>query len=214
MKKETNIDVTLDLSYELPLWTGSKGMQLEFLQKISDTQFANVSQLNIELHTGTHVDAPSHFIKDGKNVEALDLDILIGEAWVAYLPNIKKITAQDLENAGIPKGTTRLLLKTTNSELWKKEPYPKFQTDFVALTKEAAKWVVSRNIRLVGIDYLSIQLYDDGPETHQILLSQEIVIIETLNLNQVEQGKYELICLPLKIKGAEASPARVILKPI
>lgn len=214
MKKHKYIDITLDLSEDLPLWTGSAGMQLEFLQKITDNNPANVSQLTIELHTGTHIDAPLHFVNNGKSVEKLELETLIGEAWVIYLPDLRQITAQDLENADIPTHTTRLLLKTDNSKLWQTKPYPVFQKDFVALTSDAAQWIVDKEIKLVGIDYLSIQRYSDSPKTHQILLEAEVVILETIDLSNVNSGEYELICLPLKIKDAEASPVRAVLKMI
>ncbi len=212
MKHNKYIDITLDLSEELPLWTGSVGMKLDFLQMITDDNPANVSQLTMELHTGTHIDAPLHFVENGKSVEKLELETFIGDTWVTYLPDLKRITAQDLENARIPSNTSRLLIKTDNSKLWQEKPYPIFQKDFVALTSDAAQWIVDKKIKLVGIDYLSIQLYNDSPETHQILLGSGVVILESIDLSKVSSGKYELICLPLKIRDAEASPVRAVLK--
>jgi arylformamidase len=205
------IDISVDLCADLPLWTGSPGMKLTWLQTIDEQNPANVSSLTMEVHTGTHIDAPLHFVKDGKSIEQIDLNHLIGEVLVIDLPKITKITQKDLENTAIPPNTKRLLIKTDNSLLWQ-NPQHIFQKDFVALTSDAAQWIVAQGIQLVGIDYLSIQLYDDTPLTHQILLNANIVIVETLNLSQVTAGKYELICLPIKIKGAEAAPARVILK--
>ena len=204
-------DVTVELSDKIPLWPGSPGMNLRWLRRIDENNPANVSELTIEMHTATHIDAPLHFIENGKTVEQLDLDILLGEAQVIYLPGIKEITSKDLENANIDSSIKRLLIKTDNSRYWENKDY-NFHKDFVALTADAAEWIVAQNIKLVGIDYLSIQLFNDSPKTHQILLGADVIIIETLDLSKVEPGKYELLCLPLKIKGAEAAPARVLLK--
>jgi arylformamidase len=116
-----------------------------------------------------------------------------------------------LESLALPADVQRLLLKTRNSLLWR-SGIQEFDPNFVALTAEAAQWVVDRGMAVVGIDYLSIQRFADGPATHQILLGAGVVVIEGLDLSQVEPGNYELFCLPLKLKGVEGAPARVILK--
>lgn len=171
----------------------------------------NDSTLVCGVHTGTHVDAPLHFLADGADVTHLSLDVLIGPAIVAALPAVEAITAHDLEALDLPVDTQRLLLRTRNSEGWQRGDRI-FRTNFVALTTDAAHWIVARGIRLIGVDYLSVQRFRDNPQTHIALLEAEIVIVEGLNLAQIEPGNYELICLPLKLAGAEGSPARAVLK--
>jgi arylformamidase len=173
----------------------------------------NLSGLDCGLHTGTHVDAPWHFLEDGSTVEQLPLDAMIGEAFVAYVPDVDAIAADTLARLMLPKGTTRLLLHTRNSDLWK-TGVKEFREDFVALTSDATKWLVDRGIRLIGVDYLSVSRYGDGPQIHQILLRAGVIIVEGLNLSGVEPGKYELICLPLRLHGAEGAPARAVLKKL
>ena len=113
----------------------------------------------------------------------------------------------------LPNGTTRLLLHTRNSELWERG-VTEFRKDFVALTSDAAQWLVDQGIRLIGVDYLSVHRYGDGPLTHQILLRAGIIIVEGLNLTDVAPGKYELICLPLRLDGADGAPARAVLRKL
>lgn len=204
-------DISLELHHELPVWPGSQAFKLSPLQRLADGDSCNESMLSANIHTGTHVDAPWHFIENGNRCESLELDILVGPAVVISLPGVERITAQDLESAGIPERSNRLLIKTRNSNLWARGE-AEFQEDFVALTADAAKWLVEQEFRLVGIDYLSIQLFGDSNLTHQILLEEEIVIVEGLNLHDIDPGHYELICLPLSISGAEGSLARAILR--
>ncbi|NJL13754.1 MAG: cyclase family protein [Microscillaceae bacterium] len=207
------IDISVLVDECLPLWPGSPGYQQEWRCQISPQNPANVSQISLEIHTGTHIDAPLHFVAEGKSVDQLALSVLIGAAFVAYLPGIREIRPQDLEGLELPSKVKRLLLKTDNSLYWK-EKTGIFHQDYVALTSEAAQWVVDKGIQLVGIDYLSIQKFEDSPLTHQILLQADVVILETINLSEVNPGWYELICLPIKWKGVEASPVRAILKSI
>lgn len=174
---------------------------------------ANVSRLDCDVHVGTHVDAPWHFLKNGATVEQLPLDILIGPAIVAYLPGASAITASDLADLALPTGTKRLLLRTSNSELWA-AGVTEFRTDYVALTADAARWVVDQSIYLIGVDYLSVQRYEDDPLTHQILLEAGVIILEGLNLAGVRPGVYELICLPIHLVGADGAPARVVLRRV
>ena len=172
---------------------------------------ATDTTIHFSVHTGTHVDAPMHFVQDGHDVEQMPLDVLIGDASVAELANVDAITPDHLESLELPMGTERLLIRTKNSQLWARE-VKEFNPDFVAFTAAAAQWLVDRRIRLVGVDYLSVQRFYDGPETHQILLGAEVVIIEGLNLTDVPVGDYELICLPVKLRGVEGAPARVVLR--
>jgi arylformamidase len=184
------------------------------LKRIEDGAEANVSRLTCDVHTGTHIDAPRHFVDDGMPVDEIPLDMLVGPAFVARVPDeVHTITPRVLDNLCIPERTERLLLHTSNSGLWHSHP-ASFQTDYVALTPEAAQWAVDRNFQCIGVDYLSVQHYDDGPETHQILLENEVVIIEGLDLTSVSSGNWELICMPVKINKAEATLARAALRPL
>jgi arylformamidase len=159
---------------------------------------------------GTHVDAPDHFLNNGKTVEKLLLSVLSGRAYVLYLPEVDLITASILKKAEIPPRTRRILFKTRNSDYWTRQ-LREFQTDFVALSPDAAQYLVDRSVKLIGIDYLSIAPYHQGLLTHQILLKAGIVILEGLDLSAVSPGRYSLYCLPLKLAGSDGAPARAIL---
>lgn len=208
------IDISITVEEGIPVWTNETGAQVT--RKISpekDGGYVTVSQLNLNVHTGTHIDAPRHFVAGAPTIESIPLEKLIGKCYVADFCGKEKITAADLEAADIPANTKKLLLKTDNSKHWL-QPLHTFDTSYCALTKDAADWIVSRGIHLVGIDYLSIQLYTGSDETHINLLKNEVVILETINLLQVEPGAYELICLPPKIKDLEGMPVRAVLRTL
>jgi arylformamidase len=208
------IDVSVDISPDLPIWPGSPEIRLDKQLDLDRGDIATDTTLCFSVHTGTHVDAPVHFISGGSSVDQLSLDILIGETYLATLSDdVNAITPKVLDDLGIPSQTERLLLKTSNSRLWELKK-SEFQPDFVGLTDCGAQWIVDRKIKLVGIDYLSVQRFYDGPETHQILLGSSIIIIEGLNLTSVVTGFYEMLCLPIKLKGVEGAPARVLLRSL
>ena len=207
------IDISVPLYPEMPVWPGSAGIQLMQTSRLDEGDGVNNSKLICDVHVGTHVDAPLHYIRDGKNIEQLKLEDLIGLAVVVYLPKVESVTENVLENLSLPENTQRLLLRTRNSSLWENGSR-RFQTNYVALTQDAAQWVVDHNIRLIGVDYLSVQRYGDGSQTHEILLGAGVVIVEGLNLARVESGLYELICLPLKLVGSEGAPARAVLRKV
>jgi len=205
------IDISVPVNPDLPVWPGDNRITLERYRALSKGDDSNNSRLACSVHSGTHVDAPGHFIENGSTVEQLPLDILIGRTWVAETLAADIISPELLENLAIPSGTTRLLFKTKNSSLWS-DPRHAFKTDFVALSAEAATWIVDHGIRLVGIDYLSIQLFDDPePLTHHILLKAGVIIVEGLNLQSVRPGSYRLVCLPLKLIGSDGAPSRAVL---
>ena len=204
------IDISVQLHPEMPVWPGSVGIRLSRTKSLEAGDMTNVSRLECDVHIGTHVDAPLHFIEDGSSVEQMPLNILIGPVFVAHLPGGDAITAHDLAALSLPKSTQRLLLRTRNSLLWA-NGVNDFRTDYVALTADAARWIVEHGIHLVGVDYLSVQRYQDGSETHKILLGAGVIIVEGLNLANVVPGQYELICMPLKLVGAEGAPARAVL---
>jgi arylformamidase len=203
-------DITLTVIPEMIVWPGDPPVKMQRLSSINAGDNANVTQVSMSCHTGTHVDAPDHFLNNGKTVESLSLDLMVGRAYVLHLPNVNLITASILMDADIPPRTRRLLFKTRNSEYWA-NGNREFQTDFVGLSVDAAELLVDRNVKLVGIDYLSIAPYKQGKPVHTILLDAGMVVIEGLDLSKVSQGRYTLHCLPLKLGGAEGAPTRAIL---
>lgn len=205
------LDISVPVSRGLPVWPGDPRVVLERSQSISNGSQSNDSRIACCVHSGTHVDAPRHFVDDGATVENLPLEVLLGPAWVAHIPSENVITPEILETLAIPPDTKRLLLKTRNSSLWE-NPNHSFNTDYVALSSEAAGWIVSKGILLVGIDYLSIQLFTDSePLTHRVLLEAGVVIVEGIDLRFARSGLYQLICLPLKLVGGDGAPARAVL---
>jgi arylformamidase len=205
-------DISLTISADLPVWPGDPRVILERIGKIEDGDSSNVTRLEMSAHTGTHVDAPYHFLGgDAPTVDELPLKVLTGRAYVLHIPDeVHRITRPVLETAEIPPRTRRLLIKTRNSELWKRKE-KKFLKEYVALDGDAAQYLVDRRVKLVGVDYLSVAPYDATHATHHILLQAGVVVVEGLNLSEVSQGRYTLYCLPLKLAGADGAPARAIL---
>ena len=204
-------DITLTISPGMPLWPGDPPVELSQVLSMDLGADANLSRLSFSLHTGTHVDAPHHFINDHRTVESMPLEVLTGPCMVLHLGDeVDAITAQVLDTAAIPAKVTRLLFRTRNSARWARGDYT-FHEDFVAVPQDGAEWLVRQGVRLVGVDYLSVAPMADIDSTHKTLLKDGIVVIEGLDLSQVEQGTYQLFCLPLKVAGAEGAPARAIL---
>ena len=204
-------DISVALSPDLPVWPGDPKIELKRFRSISQGHTSNDSQIACSVHSGTHIDAPAHFIENGKTIEQLPLDVLIGKATVVELLTHDIITPETLEAQALTAETKRILFKTKNSALWTDYSH-QFNPDFVALSSKAASWIVDKGIRLVGIDYLSVQMFsDDEPHTHRTLLDAGVVIVEGLDLRDVNAGTYQLICLPIKLDGSEGAPARVVL---
>ena len=203
-------DITLALSPDLPLWPGDEAFVLERMESIAAGGTSNTSRLKMSAHMGTHVDAPDHFLGNGRTVEKLSLSVLSGRAYVLHLPEVDSITAAVLEKSEIPPRTRRILFKTKNSTQWTRKE-KNFQKDYVALSDDAAQYLVDRSVKLVGIDYLSIGPYHALKATHEILLKAGVVVLEGLDLSEVSQGRYTLYCLPLKLVGSDGAPARAIL---
>jgi arylformamidase len=204
-------DLSVPISRGMPVWPGDPPIRVERVSSISRGDDCNVSRLEMSSHLLTHVDAPRHFSEHGLSVDRIPLDVLIGPALVVEpRPDGNLITATDLGQLGI-RNAERLLIKTRNSGLWMGGPYD-FETDFVSLSKDAARWLLAREIKLVGIDYLSIEPFDAQESTvHRTLLENGVVIVEGLNLDQVPEGHYRLMCLPLKVRDGDGAPARVVL---
>jgi arylformamidase len=205
-------DVTAPLREDLPAWPGEEGLRRRLVKDQSRGDSSTVSHLSLGAHTGTHIDAPVHFLVGGGGIDALAPEALVGPALVAGLEGAQEaITASDLE-AAVPEGAERLLLKTRNSG-WSASD-TSFREDFVALDPSAAEWCVSRGVRLVGIDYLSIEPFGSGSQGHPVhraLLGGGVVIVEGLELETVEPGPYLVAALPLAVPGSDGAPARVVL---
>jgi arylformamidase len=172
---------------------------------------ANVSEIQMGCHTGTHLDAPIHFVVGAPAVESLSLEDLIGPALVVeFLASLQQIHAADLEEAGIPAGTRRVLLKTRNSKDWERMETV-FHQDYVGVESDAAEWLIKRGLKVVGIDHLSICPFHDLLTTHRLFFNARTIVIEGLNLTGITPGLYQLVCMPLNIVGADGSPCRVAL---
>jgi arylformamidase len=203
-------DISLGISPELPVWPGDPPISLERVKKIEEGSNSNSSRLSCSVHTGTHVDAPLHFIKGGKSIDELALKAFFGRAYVVDLPKRDTLDAAAMDSAGIPPRTRRVLFKTRNSRIWAKGER-EFRKDFVAVDESGAEWLVQKGVQLVGIDYLSIAPYRQSAKPHRILLDHGVVVLEGINLSGVRQGRYTLYCLPLKLVGSDGAPARAIL---
>lgn len=207
------IDITLPISPNLPVWPGSLPIKFDKIFDLYRGDPHTDTDIHLSAHTGTHIDAPAHFIRDGKHLSEFPIEKMIGPALVVEIPDVHVITESDLASLDIPTDTSRLLIKTGNSDLWA-NPHHEFTSEFVALDKSAAQWLVDFGLDVIGVDYLSIQPFHHGPETHQIILGAEIIAIEGLNLASVAPGNYELLCLPMRLMDTEAAPARVLLRKI
>lgn len=205
----TLIDISVPLSRDIPTWPDSPGFGMRRHLAIGAGDAANASEISMDVHCGTHVDAPLHFAEGGTDLEGVGLGPFVGDAVVADIGGHRRIGAAQLDTLALPSGTRRLLLKTPNSGGWHRR---RFEPDFAALTLDGAEWAVARGLDLIGIDYLSIQRYEDGPETHRVLLGGGVCILEGLELAGVAPGRYELWCLPLRMEDAEAGPARAVLR--
>jgi len=202
------IDISVPLSADLPVYPGDPPFVIAPWIAIADGDPANVSRVSLGTHSGTHLDAPRHFNDSGISVDEIPLERLMGKALVVETAGVKEIGRHDLERLRV-KGVERLLLKTGNSRLWKET---EFNEGFAALSLEGARFVVEAGVKLIGIDYLSMESADGDGEVHRTLLDNGVLILEGLNLADVAPGEYELICLPLKVKGGDGAPVRALLR--
>ncbi len=205
-------DVSLTLQSAMTTYDGEPGPTVTPIKAIDKGDAANVSLYSFGSHTGTHIDAPVHFIPAAPGVDTIMPEVLIGPATLLDLSSISEaITAADLQGAELPPDAARVLLKTRNSRYWD-DVSGEFHRDFVYLAPDACRWLVDRGVRLVGIDYLSIEQFASPDHaTHLTLLGAGVVIIEGLDLRAVHAGQYMLVALPLKIKDGDGSPSRVVL---
>jgi len=204
-------DITSGLNEGHPIWPGDPSVKFDWISKLESGDESNITTLQMSVHTATHIDAPLHFLYNGKTVDQLEIRELIGEAAVIRIPDqVDVISAEVLDQCEIGSHA-RVLFKTRNStlELLKQS---EFCADYVALDASGSQWLVDHGVRLVGIDYLSIAAYRETVAPHRILLEAGAIVVEGLDLTGVEAGVYKLICLPLKLIGREGAPARVILE--
>jgi arylformamidase len=195
------LDVSVPIRPGMVTYPGDPQVQLRREKSIADGDVANISRLDFGVHTGTHVDAPLHFVEGGPAAEQLSLDVLVGPAVVVDATGVEGELGEDLT---LPAAADRILFKTRNSELWASD---EFAEDFVRVGVGLARRLVSQRIRLVGVDYLSV----GNEAVHEILLSMGVVVVEGLDLRAVEPGPYTLVCAPLRLVGSDGAPARTLL---
>jgi len=202
-------DVTFPLDESCPVWEGEPKPALEWRNRLENGHYCNLSSFAMGSHTGTHIDAPAHFVAGGGTIESIAVERLVGPALVVEFHGSGDITAADLGRMGVGGAPPRVLFKTANARLWDD---PAFHRDFVALSLDAVERLIELGLQLVGIDYLSVEAFDSARyEVHHRLLDAGIVALEGVDLRQVPPGEYLLVCAPLKLTGAEGAPARVFL---
>jgi arylformamidase len=203
------MDISVPLHDGMVHWPDNPPVTIERMLDLDRGDAANVSKMSLGVHTGTHVDSPRHFLRDGMGVHQVPFTALIGPARVIEIADSQSIKVAELQRHDI-QSNERILFKTLNSSrCWQSDA---FVEDFVYIAQDAARYLAARHVQTVGVDYLSVGGYiADGVETHQALLSAGIWIIEGLNLASVQPGTYELICLPLKIVDSDGAPARAVL---
>ena len=204
------LDISVPLRDGMVHWPGDPEVEINRIHDMAQGEICNVSFLSMSAHTGTHMDAPLHFLRAGKSLDQLPIEATIGLARVIEIVDPESIKPEELRPFKIKQGE-RILFKTRNSKKsWKKAG---FDEGFVYISREAARYLAERRVQTVGIDYLSVGGFKrDGVETHHALLGAGIWIIEGLNLSSVKPGRYELVCLPLKVLGIEGAPARAVLR--
>jgi arylformamidase len=203
------IDVTVPLDHRLPGYPGNTPFHVEPVKRIANGDSSNVSTLHMSAHAGTHVDAPRHYFDDGPGADMLAVELLVGRALVVEITSRRSIGPEDLAGVDLSE-TIRVLLKTANSRLWGTS---EFRTDYVGLTEEGARHLVAHGVKVVGVDYLSVEEFrKPGAPAHHVLLGSGAIVIEGLNLLDVEPGHYDMYCLPLRVAGCDGAPARVILR--
>jgi arylformamidase len=204
-------DVSVPIRSGGLVYPGNPAISITLQQAISAGAGANVSRIDFGSHTGTHVDAPKHFFDDGAGVDTLPLDVLMGPArLLVFGPGVTSVGKAELEPHDLA-GVTRLIIRTRNSE-WLASGSTEFHSDYTYLAPDGAEYLVALGVKLVGVDYLSVEQFHSGHHlTHRTLLERGVIIIEGLMLAEVTAGAYELRCLPLRLEGLDGAPARAVL---
>ena len=202
-------DISTTISSELPVWPAFEPPRIEPIKRLAQGGSSNVSKLTMATHTSSHVDAPLHCFDGATSVDELPLELLIGEAYVVDMTGIDLADVEDFEALAIPEGVERLVIKTGASRVWEDgktldQPEPTF-------TLDAAHWILDRGIRLLVVDGMSVGRGPEGDTVHKIFLRAGVPVVECLNLTAVQAGRYELVCMPLKLKRTDGAPARVAL---
>ena len=201
-------DISLTLSPETVRWVVAPPLEVHERRRMSRGDDANASALTVSVHAGTHVDAPFHFLPDGAAIDALPVERFIGEALVHAVDTEGDITEAHV--AAVPlDGVRRVLFKTRNSALLHLREYT---PDFAAFTEAAARALVARGVELVGLDYLSVAHADAQVPVHRAFLEHGVILLEGVDLSGVTPGRYELICLPLRLHGLDGAPCRAVLR--
>lgn len=204
-------DISILIHPAMPVWEGDEKPLMQTTQSVHDEGVIQTTQIHMNVHTGTHIDAPRHFLPDGNVAYTIDLRLLMGECQVVELdPGHRLITREVLCDHGVTGGFERILFKTRNSVL-RLLHEAQFRKDYVGLDESAAAFLTTLGVKLVGIDYLSVAPYEDVWSTHYVLLKAGVVILEGLDLCEVEPGKYQLACLPMKIASEDGLPVRAVL---
>ena len=199
------LDISIPIRTRMPIYPANAGAALRRIDAIADGAVANVSAVDLGAHTGTHVDAPNHFLDGAGGVDTVALAPLIGPAVVVDATAVDKtLDAAAVAAAGVPAGAERVLFKTRNSQLWEQD---EFSEDFVSFDASGARALLDAGVSLVGIDYLSV----GDPGAHRALLGADVAVVEGLDLRAAEPGPYQLVCLPLKLVGSDGGPARAVL---
>jgi arylformamidase len=207
MKKYKVIDISWPINPNTVEYKDKNALNFKAVKNI-ETDGVHETRVSLDMHTGTHIDAPSHFDKNGATIDQISFDHLIGECKVFDLTGVnEKICVSDLQNLDIQENDI-VLFKTKNSEF---PAQGQFEPNFIYLDKAAAQYLVSKKIKTVGIDYLGIERAQQAHETHKTLFKANITIIEGLRLSNVNPGKYFLVCLPIKFEGVEAALSRAVL---
>jgi arylformamidase len=210
MKEKEVIDISVPIRDAMTVYRGNPAVRIRPAMTLQRNG-VNLSELCLGSHTGTHVDAPRHFIEGGRGIDRVELRRFIGPAWVSDLRRVRGgIGASDLQHARIPRESRRVLIRTTNSRWW--HPVRPFRTDFVYLAPDGADWLIEHGVELVGIDYLSIEGFDvPGAPTHTRLLAAGIPILEGLDLFKVAPGRWQMAAFPLRIVNGDAGLTRAVL---
>ena len=201
-------DISMPIHSKMPVFPGDGLPQQKWLHRMEEGDGNNLSALALGSHTGTHVDAPFHFVENGITLDEIPLEVFVGKALVIEITDAVSISVEELRLHPIASAE-RVLFKTRNSSTLSRSG---FQEDFVYIEGGAAEYLVSLGVRLVGVDYLSVDRYgDESSPAHHTLLGHGVVILEGADLSMVEAGVYTLVCLPLKVMGAEGAPVRAVL---
>ncbi len=203
-------DISLNLSSETVRWVAAPALEFVERRRINRGDATNASAVTMSVHSGTHVDAPFHFVPDGATIDLLPLEMFIGPALVHAVDAERYITEEHVNTIELA-GVTRVLFKTRNSGLLRK---PTYDPDFVAFSLGAARALVNRGVRLVGLDYLSVAHADEQVPVHRAFLDHGVILLEGIDLLAIEPGRYELICFPLRLRGSDGAPCRAVLRDL